>query len=204
MVRTQIESRGVTDAAVLDAMRTVPRERFVPEDAAESAHKDGPLPIGHGQTISQPYIVALMIEALGVGAGDRVLEVGAGSGYAAAVLGRIASEVYAIERHAELTERARRRMESLGYANIHIRSGDGTRGWDEHAPYDAILVSAGGRDTPRSLLEQLAIGGTLVIPVGDRPHGQELVRITRTTEHGYDEDMLGRVRFVPLVQDASG
>ncbi|WP_407352539.1 protein-L-isoaspartate(D-aspartate) O-methyltransferase [Luteimonas sp. R10] len=199
MVETHIAGRGVRDRALLDAMRTVPRERFVDAGMAEFAYEDSPLPIGAGQTISQPYIVALMIEAAGVAAGDRVLEVGAGSGYAAAVMSRIAGHVHAIERHASLTEAAQRRFDALGYDNIELRTGDGSRGWPEAAPFDAILVAAGAPEPPRALREQLAIGGRLVVPVGEDATGQRLRRITRVGEDDYEEEDLGGVRFVPLI-----
>jgi len=199
MVTRQVVSRGVRDENTLRAMRMVPRERFVPEHLAEFAYEDSPLPIDEGQTISQPFVVALMIDALDLLPGDRVLEIGAGSGYAAAVLSRIAAEVFAVERHASLADLARTRMEAIGYDNVRILCGDGTLGWPEHAPYDAILVSAGGPSVPQSLLEQLAIGGRLIIPVGSEARSQELMRITRTGEHKFDEESLGRVQFVPLI-----
>jgi protein-L-isoaspartate(D-aspartate) O-methyltransferase len=199
MVRNQVELRGVRDPGVLVAMRNVPREAFVPAESSELAYEDSPLPIQAGQTISQPYIVALMIEAARIKPGHRVLEVGCGSGYAAAVMGRIAGEVHAIEWHRELAELARGRMESLGYANVHVRQGDGSLGLPEKAPFDAIVVSAGGPEVPKPLLEQLAIGGRLVIPVGADPREQELVVVMRTAEHAYDRFSLGEVRFVPLV-----
>ena len=199
MVETQIVSRGVTDELTLAAMRRVPREEFVPENIIEFAYEDSPLPIEEGQTISQPFIVALMVEALELDPKDRVLEVGAGSGYAAAVLSRIAAEVYAVERHELLAELARQRAERLGYTNVNFLCGDGTLGWPENAPYDAIIVAAGGPDVPPSLFEQLRIGGRLVMPVGKEPRTQELVRIRRTAEHEYVQDSLGRVQFVPLI-----
>ena len=199
MVERQISRRGIHDPLVIEAMRTVPRERFVSEDARHEAYDDRPLPIGEGQTISQPYVVALMIQALGVKPADRVLEVGAGSGYAAAVLGRIAREVYAMERHPSLAEEASRRLGELGYANVHVASGDGTLGWPEHAPFDAILVSAGGADVPQPLLAQLAEGGRLVIPVGDPRRDQELVRLVKEPDGSVQQSSLGRVQFVPLV-----
>lgn len=199
MVQRQLAERGIRDARVLDAMRSVPRERFVPENYREMSYRDGPLPIEQSQTISQPYIVALMAEALELDASDRILEVGAGSGYAAAVLGRIGAEVYAIEYHDELARLARQRMEALGYDNVEVRQGDGTRGWPSKAPFDAILVSAGGPDVPPTLLEQLAVGGCMVIPVGDRTRSQELLRVRKIDEHEYQQDSLGRVQFVPLV-----
>ena len=199
MVDQQIASRGVRDAAVLQAMREVPRERFVPETLAEFAYEDSPLPIEEGQTISQPYIVALMIEALHLGPDDRVLEIGAGSGYAAAVLSRIAAEVYTVERHPLLAELARQRNAELGYHNVRVLCGDGTLGWEEHAPYDAIVVAAGGPEVPDSLLQQLKNGGRLVIPVGESVRSQDLVFIERTAEHQFERKSLGRVQFVPLV-----
>src|SRR5215207_7426208 len=178
MVKVQIAGRGMRDRSVLDAMRRVPREAFVLPGFEEFAYEDGPLPIGEGQTISQPYIVALMIEAAEVKPGDHVLEVGAGSGYAAAVLSHIADRVYAIERHPSLGEAARRRFETLGYDNVELSVGDGTRGWPDVAPFDAILVSAGGPEIPQALKEQLAIGGRLVIPVGEEERSQILLKIT--------------------------
>jgi protein-L-isoaspartate(D-aspartate) O-methyltransferase len=199
MVDVQIARRGVRDRYVLDAMRRVPRELFVEPGFEEFAYEDGPLPIGEGQTISQPYIVARMIEAAEIKPGDSVLEVGAGSGYAAAVMSQIADRVYAIERHPSLVEAARRRFETLGYDNVHLRTGDGTNGWPEAAPFDAILVAAGGPDVPQPLTEQLAIGGRLVIPVGGDTHDQRLLKIVRRDERHYDEEDLGAVRFVPLI-----
>ena len=199
MVERQIASRGVTDARTLHAMRTVPREEFVPEGLAEFAYEDAPLPIEESQTISQPFIVALMIEALEVKPTDRALEIGAGSGYAAAVLGRVAREVYAVERFDSLAALAQGRMQKLAYSNVHVLCGDGTRGWPEHAPYDVIMVSAGGPEVPESLLQQLAMGGRLIIPVGTEPRSQDLLRIRRTGEHQYDEESLGHVQFVPLI-----
>lgn len=199
MIRAQLVARGIRDERVLAAMGAVPREIFVPEIHRDLSYHDGPLPIEAGQTISQPYIVALMIEALELEPGDRVLEVGAGSGYAAAVLSRIAAEVYGIEYHGELAELARMRLGELGYDNVEIRHGDGTLGWPAYAPFDAILVSAGGPDVPPTLLGQLSIGGCIVIPIGDRTHSQELLRVRRVDDHEFSQDSLGRVRFVPLV-----
>ncbi len=199
MVENQIASRGVRDNGVLEAMREVPRERFVPERLREFAYDDSPLPIEEGQTISQPYIVAVMVEALHLDRQDRVLEIGAGSGYAAAVISRIAREIYTVERHPLLAELARQRAGELGYKNLKVRSGDGTLGWPEEAPFDAIVVAAGGPEVPQSLLEQLAIGGRLVIPVGDDVKYQELLCVERTGEHAYDRRSLGRVQFVPLI-----
>ena len=199
MVEQQIARRGVRDRHVLEAMRTVPREVFVDPGMEEFAYEDGALPIGDGQTISQPYIVALMIEAAEVRPGHRVLEIGAGSGYAAAVLSRIAESVHAIERHDGLTKKARARLERIGCTNVMLRTGDGTRGWAEAAPFDAILVAAGAPSAPESLKRQLRIGGTLVIPLEHDERYQTLTRIRRTAEDAWDEEELGAVRFVPLI-----
>jgi protein-L-isoaspartate(D-aspartate) O-methyltransferase len=198
MIARHLVGRGVANPHVLDAMRAVPREEFVGADLRSLAYDDGPLPIGAGQTISQPYIVALMIEVAGVRPGARVLEVGAGCGYAAAVMSRIAARVHAIELHEALAQEARARLARLGYDNIELRTGDGTSGWPEAAPFDAILVSAGGPNAPDPLLAQLAVGGALVIPVGPPP-AQRLVRIARTGEAAFHTDDLGGVAFVPLV-----
>lgn len=198
MVDSQIARRGVADRHVLAAMREVPRERFVDTAMAEFAYEDSPLPIEEGQTISQRYIVAAMIEAAEIGPGDRVLEVGAGSGYAAAVMGQIAEKVYAIERHDALGQAARDRFDALNYRNIEIRVGDGTKGWPDAAPFDAILVAAGGPDVPRALKEQLAVGGRLVIPVGEE-RDQKLCKITRTSDTQFTEENLAAVAFVPLI-----
>ena len=199
MVERQIARRGVSDPLVLGAMRAVPREAFVTPGLEEFAYEDSALPIEAGQTISQPYIVALMIEAAQVRPGDRVLEIGAGSGYAAAVMSRIAAEVYAIERHEPLSELARKRLETLGFDNVRLRTADGTGGWPQAAPFDAILVAAGGPGVPQPLKDQLEIGGRLVMPVGDRPRDQRLVKVTRTGASHFEEDDLGPVMFVPLV-----
>lgn len=202
MVRDQLAARGIRDENVLSAMGAVPREAFVREDLAEFAYDDRPLPIAENQTISQPFVVAFMIEAAGVAQGSRVLEVGAGSGYAAAVVSRIAREVYAVERHRELAEGARERLSALGYDNVHVIHADGSRGLPEYGPYDAILVSAGGPAVPPELQEQLALGGRLVIPVGDEPRSQDLIRVVRRSEKQYSEENLGAVQFVPLVGEA--
>jgi protein-L-isoaspartate(D-aspartate) O-methyltransferase len=199
MVDTQLAGRGIRDQHVLDAMRQVPREAFVEAGLEDLAYEDGPLPIGAGQTISQPYVVALMIEAAAVRPGDRVLEVGAGSGYAAAVLSRIAARVHAIERHASLAAAAERRLEALDYRNVELRVGDGTRGWPEAAPFDAILVSAGSPAIPPALRAQLAIGGRLVVPVGRARKRQALLKIVRRGPAEFEEQDLGGVRFVPLI-----
>jgi protein-L-isoaspartate(D-aspartate) O-methyltransferase len=198
MITAQLGRRGVRDARVLDAMAGVPREAFVSAGTEEFAYEDGPLPIGEGQTISQPYIVAAMAEAAELEPTDRVLEVGAGSGYAAAILSRLASQVFAIERHASLTEAARARCRALGYHNITLKTGDGSTGWPEEAPFDAILVAAGAPKPPEALRRQLKIGGRLIVPVGEVDE-QRLLRIRRTDEEGFQEDDLGGVRFVPLI-----
>jgi protein-L-isoaspartate(D-aspartate) O-methyltransferase len=198
MVEAQIARRGVHDPAVLEAMRTVPREAFIAAGFEEFAYEDSALPIAEGQTISQPYIVGAMLAAAELEKDDKVLEVGAGSGYAAAVLSRIAAKVFAIERHAPLTEAARERMTALGYDNVELRTGDGSAGWPQQAPFDAIIVSAGGPRIPEALKTQLAIGGRLVIPVGPLDE-QRLVRLTRTTETSFEQDDLGAVRFVKLI-----
>ena len=199
MVASQIERRGVRDRALLDAMRAVPRERFVPEALRELACGDRALPIAEDQTISQPYIVALMIEALALEAGARVLEVGTGSGYSAAVLARLAAQVYTVERIEPLARAAAALHAELGLANVHGRLADGTLGWPEHAPYDAIVVSAAGPAVPESLKEQLRIGGRLVMPVGPARGFQKLVLVTRLALDRYRTDALADVSFVPLL-----
>jgi len=199
MVRDHIAARGIGSPHVLNAMRVVPREAFVPEELREFAYDDAPLPIAADQTISQPFIVAQMIEAARIIPGDRVLEIGAGSGYAAAVISRIAAEVFTVERHGQLARSAGDRLAELGYDNVSVVEADGTLGWAEHAPYDAIIVSAGGPAVPKALLEQLAVGGRLVIPVGSRTRTQRLLRVTRQSNDEYVEDDLGGVVFVPLI-----
>lgn len=209
MVKKDIAGRGIRDERVLSAMRAVPREEFVPESMLGQAYADAPLPIGCGQTISQPYIVALMVAALELRGeeGDAVLDVGTGSGYAAAVLSHLVDRVFTIERHETLVREAKDRFQRLGYGNIEVRHGDGSRGWPEHAPYRAILVSAAADEVPAALREQLAVGGRLVVPVASSgllsglTGGQRLLRITRRSEDRYDEDTLTSVRFVPLVSD---
>ena len=198
MVDSQLANRGIKNEAVLASMRTVPRHLFVRPDLAEYAYYDEPLPIAQGQTISQPYIVALMAEALEPAAGDRMLEIGTGSGYSAAVLAQIVSQVYTIERHQELAEQALARFRDLRYYNITVRIADGTRGWPEQSPFNCILVTAGGPAVPQSLKNQLAVGGRLVIPIGIKGE-QQLIRICRSSEYQFVEESLGRVRFVPLV-----
>jgi protein-L-isoaspartate(D-aspartate) O-methyltransferase len=199
MVERQMRRRGITEPDILDAFRAVPREEFVSLDQAHLAYGDHPLPIGAGQTISQPYIVALMVQAAAIKPGDRVLEVGAGSGYAAAIIGRIAQRVIAIERQHELVEVARERLRRLGYGNVEIVEGDGTRGWREEAPYDAILAAASGSHVPRPLVEQLAPGGRIVMPVGDPGSVQELIKVTKQEDGILRQESLGGVRFVPLI-----
>jgi protein-L-isoaspartate(D-aspartate) O-methyltransferase len=199
MIREHLMGRGIRDQAVLQAMREVPREAFIDERILESAYGDHPLPIAEGQTISQPYIVAYMTEALALNSTDRVLEIGTGSGYAAAVLSRIVTTVHTVERLAGLAQSARQRLERLGYTNIVVHEGDGTLGWPEHAPYDAIVVTAGAPNVPQSLREQLAVGGRLVIPVGRSYDLQMLVRVRRVSEHDYRNEELCGVRFVPLI-----
>jgi protein-L-isoaspartate(D-aspartate) O-methyltransferase len=198
MVERQIAARGVRDHRVLEAMRSVPRERFVQRALDPRAYDDVPLGIGGGQTISQPYVVALMCEALGLSGNEKVLEVGTGSGYGAAVLGQLASEVHTIERRPDLAEEAAARLALLGFVNVHVARGDGTLGLPEQAPFEAIVVTAGGPRVPPSLLAQLTVGGRLVIPVGD-PDGQHLLRIDRIAPHRYEQHDLGPVSFVPLV-----
>jgi protein-L-isoaspartate(D-aspartate) O-methyltransferase len=201
MVENQIVARGVRDASVLDAMRKVPRHRFVPEAQRAFAHDDGPLPIGEGQTISQPYIVALMTELAAVDRTSKVLEIGTGSGYQAAVLAEIAGSVFTIEIVPELGKRSAALLEQLGYANVKAKIGDGYDGWPDEAPFDAIVVTAAPGKVPQPLLDQLKIGGRLVIPVG--VGYQELLVITRT-ETGYDRRSTIPVRFVPMTGKARG
>lgn len=199
MIDRQIMSRGISDRRVLAAMRSVPREYFVGIKLQVYAYDDRPLPIEEHQTISQPYIVALMAESLNLTSGDRVLEIGTGSGYAAAVLSRIACKVYGVERHARLAHLAEQRLTDLGYENVRIRCADGTSGWEEHAPFDAIMVSACGQEIPKPLLQQLKTGGRLVIPIGQDSRSQELLRILKVDELTFQQATLSRVQFVPLV-----
>lgn len=202
MVEQQIAARGIDDPRLLDAFRTVPREMFVAPEYQASAYSDGPLPIGSGQTISQPYIVALMIAAARVGPDDLVLEVGGGSGYAAAILGKVAREVIAIERHPTLAAEARERIAALCIANVTIVDADGTQGWPKAAPFDAILVAAAAERVPQPLLDQLRNpGGRLLIPVGGQGWGQSLIKIVRKGAEEFATTDLGGVRFVPLIGD---
>ena len=199
MVEDQIISRGIKDRRVIEAMLKVPRELFVPPEQRPFAYDDGPLPIGFGQTISQPYIVAFMTEKLEVKKGDKVLEVGTGSGYQAAILAEMGCQVYTIEIIEELSLRARKVIESLGYRNVHFKVGDGYEGWEEHAPYDAIIVTAAPPYIPEKLKQQLKIGGRMVLPVGE--YYQYLYRITRTGEKDFRVEKLIPVSFVPMVRE---
>lgn len=199
MVEEQIAARGVRDSRVLAAMRKVAREDFVSPALAGQAYRDSPLPIESEQTISQPFIVAFMAESLRLQGGEKVLEIGAGSGYAAAVLALLAAEIYTVERHQNLADGAAQRLARLGYSNVHVRHGDGTLGWPEEAPFDAILVSAGSPEVPPALAAQLAPGGRLVIPVGATGRGQQLLRLTRRPDGGLERDELLPVAFVPLI-----
>jgi protein-L-isoaspartate(D-aspartate) O-methyltransferase len=196
MVRRQIEARGVQDERVLAALRAVPRHLFVPEDLQHAAYDDGPLPIGHGQTISQPYIVAVMTELLAPGPDDVVLDVGTGSGYQAAVLAALVKRVYSIEIVPELARAAGERLAALGYANVEVIQGDGWKGLPGHVPFDGILVAAAPPEVPQALLDQLAVGAKLVIPVGQ---WEQDLRVYERTEQGIDQRTVFGVRFVPLV-----
>lgn len=199
MVDEQLATRNIRDSRVLDAMRKVPRHAFVAENLVDEAYEDRPLPIGQGQTISQPYIVALMAEALHLRTGARVLEIGTGSGYAAAVLGELGQDVVTLERHPQLAVRAEAILAALGIKNVHVHVADGTLGWPAGAPYDAISVTASGPVVPNELLDQLAIGGRLVIPVGGDVGSQNLLLIERTSAVSFAETNICPVRFVPLV-----
>lgn len=203
MIEAHIVRRGIREPRLLEALRQVPREAFVSAGLEEFAYDDTPLAIGAGQTISQPYIVALMIERSEIGADDTVLEIGTGSGYAAAVAGRLARDVFTIERHRVLADQAVERFCRLGFGNIHVRVGDGTMGWPEVAPFDTIMVAAGSPAIPQTLKEQLVIGGRLVMPVGPESR-QRLVRLVRTAASTYDEEDVGGVRFVPLIGGEGG
>ncbi len=199
MAKRQLVSRGISDQRVLDAMGKIPREAFVPDHMKPEAYDDRPLPIGKDQTISQPYIVALMTKALALKETDRVLEIGTGSGYQAAVLAELCNTVYTVERIEALQENARKVLENIGYTNIRFKVFDGTLGWPEHAPYDAIMVTAAAPRIPKPLLDQLQQGGRAVVPMGDRL-SQRLIRVTRDHQGFYEKD-LGGVRFVRLVGD---
>ncbi len=197
MVSQQLESRGIRDPRLLAAMRKVPRHRFIPIGRRSQAYEDRPVAIGEKQTISQPYIVAYMSQLLQLQGGERLLEIGTGSGYQAAVLAELAAEVYTVERHAALAQTAADLLQKLGYDNVYIQVGDGTNGWPAHAPYDAILVTAAAPVVPQPLLEQLAIGGRLVLPVGE--FGSQHLQIWQRTAEGYDHEDLVPVAFVPLL-----
>ena len=199
MVAEQIVARGVKDMLVLNAMRTVPRHEFVPEELRPAAYRDAPLPIGENQTISQPYIVALMTEALGLEGGEKVLEVGTGSGYQAAVLDELAGEVFTIEIIDKLAERADSTLNRLGYHDIKVRAGDGYRGWPENAPFDAVIVTAAPNHVPQPLLDQLRIGGRLVLPVGKK---RQVLQVWTRTEDGFETRNLVPVQFVPMTGEA--
>jgi len=199
MVERQLRRRGISERRILDAFLKVPREAFVSPEYAHLAYGDHPLPIEAGQTISQPYIVALMIEAAGIEQGDKVLEVGSGSGYAAAVISRIAREVIGIERQHDLAALSRERLQRLGYDNVTIVEGDGTKGCADEAPFDAILAAASGSHVPQPLIEQLAPDGRIVMPVGSPGWSQELVKVTKRADGSVERQNLGGVRFVPLI-----
>jgi protein-L-isoaspartate(D-aspartate) O-methyltransferase len=201
MVDEQIAARGIADARVLDAMRRVPRHELMPAEVRDQAYEDHPVPIGFDQTISQPYIVAVMTEAAKVEPGDRVLEVGTGSGYQAAVLAELGADVYSIEIVEPLAQRTAVDLERIGYGRIHLRTGDGYRGWPDAAPFDAVIVTAAPPEVPAPLIEQLAVGGRLVIPVGEDGGVQELRVITRTAD-GSTTETLFPVRFVPMTGEA--
>ncbi len=197
-----IRARGVTDAAVLAALGSVPRHLFVPPAERARAYEDRPLPIGSGQTISQPYMVALMTSLLELRPGERVLEIGTGSGYQAAILSRVAAEVYTMEIRQPLAERARRTLADLGYRNVHVRNGDGFQGWPDAAPFDGIIVTAAPPSVPDPLLRQLKTGGRLVIPVGDRNSLQSLLVLTKRPDGGFDRSNVMPVFFVPMTGEA--
>lgn len=199
MVERQLRARGIRDTRVLEAMRAVPRHRFVPDALAEFAYSDTPLPIGEEQTISQPAVVARMIEAAEIKPGDRVLDVGTGSGYAAAVLAQLAAHVDSVERHRSLADRARAVLAEQGYDNVDVYHADGTLGLPERAPFDAIIAAAGGPRVPQSWLDQLAPGGRIVMPIGRGREHQRLIKLTRKSETWFDEEHLGDVVFVPLI-----
>jgi protein-L-isoaspartate(D-aspartate) O-methyltransferase len=204
MVEHHIAARGVRSENVLRAMLAVRREEFLPSDLREFAYEDSPLPIAGGQTISQPYIVAFMTEALLLEGGEKVLEIGTGSGYAAVVLAEIAKDVYSVERIGQLAEKAAAKLAEQGHHNVHVLHGDGTRGWLEHAPYDAIVVAAGGPTVPETLKMQLKVGGRLVIPIGSSTRAQELVRVTRVSATEFRQEDLADVRFAALGKEGGG
>jgi protein-L-isoaspartate(D-aspartate) O-methyltransferase len=198
MVEGQVIARGITDPRVIDAMLKVPRHRFVEEALQSQAYQDAPLPIGERQTISQPYMVAVMSQALALSGSETVLEIGTGSGYQAAILALLADRVFSLERIPSLARRARKVLDECGFSKVNIRVADGTRGWQDMAPFDAIIVTAGAPEVPQDYLDQLAVGGRLVIPVGDRS-SQVLMRITRTGVREFEDERILGCRFVPLV-----
>jgi len=202
MVEEQLQARDITDPEVLEAMATVPRHEFMPESQRPLAYTDQPLPIGHGQTISQPYIVALMTQSLDLQPGEKVLEIGTGSGYQAAVLAEITDRVYTIEILEPLARQARQTLGDLGYENVEVKTGDGYRGWPEHAPFDAIIVTAAPDHIPPPLKEQLAIGGRMVIPVGS--YYQELMLLRKGEDGNLTREGVIPVRFVPMTGEAEG
>ena len=199
MILTQLKERGISDTVVLEAMNTIPREAFVGTAHKEMAYHDSPLPIPANQTISQPYVVALMISLLALKPEHRVLEIGTGSGYAAAILSRLVKTVYTIERHQKLIDYAQECLRTIGCQTIFIHHGDGTQGWPKHAPYDGIIVAAGGPTIPTALRQQLAIGGRLIMPVGNQQRRQDLIRLTRISQDQFRKRNFGPVAFVPLV-----
>lgn len=199
MVERQLASRGISSARVLEAFRSVPRHEFVPQHKQEFAYSDGPLPIGKGQTISQPYIVAYMTEALELEGDERVLEIGTGSGYQAAILGELAEEVYTVERHEELAQVASRRLRDMGYDNIHVVTGDGTNGLPDQAPFQAVIVTAAAPEVPQPLLDQLDDGGRMIMPVGGR--GGQVLKLYRRQGDEIKTETLSPVAFVPLIGD---
>lgn len=201
MIEQQIKARGIKDQQVLEAIKSVERHEFVPEDQRQSAYADSPLPIGHGQTISQPYIVAYMTEQLNLQADEKVLEIGTGSGYQAAVLAHIVSAVYTIEIVKPLCEDAKKRLKRLKYENIHVMCGDGYKGWPKHAPFDAVILTAAAKTIPQPLIDQLAVGGRLIAPVGEL--WQELILLKRLSSDKVEKQKLIPVRFVPLTGDHS-
>jgi protein-L-isoaspartate(D-aspartate) O-methyltransferase len=198
MVKEQLEKRGIRNPWLLQAMLDIPRHRFIPPDDADKAYQDGPLPIGCGQTISQPFIVASMIELIEPKEGQRVMEVGVGSGYSTAVLSRLVGEVFGVEREGALLAQAEKRLQELGVPNVRLKEGDGSLGWEEEAPFDSILVAAAAPKVPPTLLGQLKTGGVLVIPVGERAE-QKLLRVVKRSETHFQEKELYAVRFVPLI-----
>ncbi len=201
MVADQLAARDISDSRVLKAMGTVPREEFVPLKRRDQAYSDGPLPIGEGQTISQPYVVASMTQSLQVEPDHRVLEIGTGCGYQAAVLAELAKEVYTVEVIQPLMDKARRTLKSLGYRNIHYRVDDGSKGWPEEAPFDGIIVTAAAPKLPENLVAQLRFGGRMIIPMASDSWGRQFLYRITCTEEGYQRDELYEVRFVPMVGD---